>query len=173
MNHISHKVTGVEFSTGSLGHGLSFGVGKALSAKKRCQNWRTFVLMSDGELGEGSNWEAFMFAAHHQLDNLVAIIDYNKLQSLTTVDKTLRIEPLADKLAAFGWQVREVDGHDHEHLSKNLKAAPWVRNQPSVLICHTTKGKGVSFMENSVEWHYRSPSQQQLEAALAEIGHSA
>jgi transketolase len=173
MNHISHKVTGVEFSTGSLGHGLSFGVGKALAAKKRGQKWRTFVVMSDGELGEGSNWEAFMFAAHHQLDNLVAIIDYNKLQSLTTVDKTLRIEPLPDKLAAFGWQVREVDGHDHEQLSKNLNAFPLVRNQPSVLICHTTKGKGVSFMENSVEWHYRSPSQQQLEAALAEIGHSS
>ena len=172
MNHISHKVAGVEFSTGSLGHGLSFGVGKALAAKKRGQKWRTFVVMSDGELGEGSNWEAFMFAAHHQLDNLVAIIDYNKLQSLTSVDKTLRIEPLADKLAAFGWQVREVDGHDHEQLSTNLKATPWARNQPSVLICHTTKGKGVSFMENSVEWHYRSPSQQQLEAALAEIGHS-
>ena len=173
MNHIRHKVAGVEFSTGSLGHGLSFGVGKALAAKKRGQKWRTFVVMSDGELGEGSNWEAFMFAAHHQLDNLVAIIDYNKLQSLTTVDKTLRIEPLPDKLAAFGWQVREVDGHDHEQLSKNLNAFPWVRNQPSVLICHTTKGKGVSFMENSVEWHYRSPSQQQLEAALAEIGHSS
>jgi transketolase len=172
MNHISHKVAGVEFSTGSLGHGLSFGVGKALAAKKRGQIWRTFVVMSDGELGEGSNWEAFMFAAHHQLDNLVAIIDYNNLQSLTTVDKTLRIEPLADKLAAFGWQVREIDGHDHEQLSTNLKATAWARNQPSVLICHTTKGKGVSFMENSVEWHYRSPSQQQLEAALAQIGHS-
>lgn len=172
MNHISHKVTGVEFSTGSLGHGLSFGVGKALAAKKRGKSWRTFVLMSDGELGEGSNWEAFMFAAHHQLDNLVAIIDYNKLQSLTTVDKTLRIEPLADKLTAFGWQVREVDGHDHEQLSKNLNAVPWASNQPSVLICHTTKGKGISFMENSVEWHYRSPSQQQLEAALAELGHA-
>ena len=173
MNHISHKVAGVEFSTGSLGHGLSFGVGKALATKKLGQKWRTFVVMSDGELGEGSNWEAFMFAAHHQLDNLVAIIDYNKLQSLTTVDKTLRIEPLADKLVAFGWQVREVDGHDHEQLSKNLNAAPWASNQPSVLICHTTKGKGVSFMENSVEWHYRSPSQLQLEAALAEIGHSS
>jgi transketolase len=172
MNHISHKVAGVEFSTGSLGHGLSFGVGKALAAKKRGQKWRTFVVMSDGELGEGSNWEAFMFAAHHQLDNLVAIIDYNKLQSLTTVDKTLRIEPLADKLAAFGWQVSEVDGHDHEQLSKNLNTVPWVSNRPSVLICHTTKGKGVSFMENSVEWHYRSPSQQQLEIALAEIDHS-
>jgi transketolase len=93
MNHISHKISGVEFSTGSLGHGLPFGVGKALAANKRGENWRTFVLMSDGELGEGSNWEAFMFAAHHQLSNLVAIIDYNKLQSLTSVDKTLRVEP--------------------------------------------------------------------------------
>ena len=172
MNHISHKVAGVEFSTGSLGHGLSFGVGKALAAKKRGHSWRTFVLMSDGELGEGSNWEAFMFAAHHQLDNLVAIIDYNKLQSLTTVDKTLRIEPLADKLIAFGWQVREIDGHDHEQLANNLHAVPWETNKPTALICHTTKGKGVSFMENSVEWHYRSPSQQQLESALAEIGNT-
>jgi transketolase len=172
MNHISHKVTGVEFSTGSLGHGLSFGVGKALAAKRRGQHWRTFVLMSDGELGEGSNWEAFMFAAHHQLNNLVAVIDYNKLQSLTTVDKTLRIEPLADKLTAFGWQVLELDGHDHEQLVKHLDAVPGVTNKPTVLICHTIKGKGVSFMENSVEWHYRSPSQQQLEAALVELGHS-
>ena len=117
MNHISHKVAGVEFSTGSLGHGLPFGTGKALAANRLRQDWRTFVLLSDGELGEGSNWEAMMFAAHHQLDNLVAIVDYNKLQSLTTVDKTLRVEPLADKALAFGWAVREVDGHNHPELA--------------------------------------------------------
>ncbi|MEJ6004415.1 transketolase [Paucibacter sp. AS339] len=169
MNHISHKVPGVEFSTGSLGHGLSFGVGKALAAKKRGQAWRTFVQLSDGELGEGSNWEALMFAAHHGLDNLVAIIDYNKLQSLTTVEKTLRIEPLADKLRAFGWAVREVDGHDHEALSEALAGAPWQPGQPSVLIAHTIKGRGVSFMENSVDWHYRSPNAEQLEQALKEL----
>ena len=169
MNHISHKVAGVEFSTGSLGHGLPFGVGKALAAKRQKKEWRTFVVLSDGELGEGSNWEAFMFAAHHGLDNLVAIIDYNKLQSLTTVEKTLRIEPLAGKLAAFGWAVREVDGHDHEALVSHLSKAPWEPGQPSVLICHTTKGKGVSFMENSVDWHYKSPNDQHLAQALAEL----
>ncbi len=173
MNHISHKVAGVEFSTGSLGHGLPFGVGKSLAAKRRHAAWRTFVLLSDGELGEGSNWEALMFAAHHQLDNLIAVIDYNKLQSLTTVDKTLRIEPLADKLRAFGWSVREVDGHNHAALQKELGTAPWEKSKPSVLIAHTTKGKGVSFMENRVEWHYKSPNDQQLEQALTELQEGA
>jgi transketolase len=172
MTHISHKVTGVEFSTGSLGHGLPFGTGKALAAKMMKRNWRTFVLMSDGELGEGSNWEAMMFAAHHQLDNLVAIVDYNKLQSLATVDKTLRVEPLADKALAFGWAVREVDGHNHAQLAEVLGSTPWERGKPSFLIAHTTKGKGVSFMENSVEWHYKSPSPEQLAQALAEIHHA-
>jgi transketolase len=169
MNHISHKVPGVEFSTGSLGHGLPFGVGKALAAKRQGAEWRTFVLLSDGELGEGSNWEAMMFASHHGLDNLVCIIDYNKLQSLTTVDKTLRIEPLTDKFKAFGCCVREVDGHDHAALTTNLSTTPWNPGQPSILVAHTTKGKGVSFMENRVEWHYRSPNDEQLAQALAEL----
>ena len=173
MNHISHKVPGVEFSTGSLGHGLPFGTGKALAAKRRGKSWRSFVQLSDGELGEGSNWEAMMFAAHHRLDNLIAIIDYNKLQSLTTVEQTLRIGPLADKLAAFGWAVREVDGHDHAALAEALADAPWQPGQPSALIAHTTKGRGVSFMENSVDWHYRSPSAEQLEQALKELSRHA
>jgi transketolase len=169
MNHISHKATGVEFSTGSLGHGLPFGVGKALAAKRMRAEWKTFVLLSDGEMGEGSNWEAMMFAAHHKLDNLVGIIDYNKLQSLTTVDQTLRIEPLADKFTAFGWAVREVDGHDHTSLAAALSAAPWTADKPSMVIAHTTKGKGVSYMENTVEWHYRTPNAQQLAQALTEL----
>ncbi|MFN9709637.1 MAG: transketolase [Burkholderiales bacterium] len=172
MNHISHKVPGVEFSTGSLGHGLPFGTGKALAAKRLKQDWRTVVLLSDGELGEGSNWEAMMFAAHHQLDNLVAVIDYNKLQSLTTVDKTLRVEPLAAKASAFGWAVREVDGHDHAALQSLLSQVPWEAGQPSFLIAHTTKGKGVSFMENSVDWHYKSPSAEQLAQALGDLNHA-
>lgn len=172
MNHISHKVAGVEFSTGSLGHGLPFGTGKALAAKRLKQDWRTIVLLSDGELGEGSNWEAMMFAAHHRLDNLVAIIDYNKLQSLTTVDKTLRVEPLADKARAFGWAVREVDGHDHTALRDLIAQVPWEASKPSFLIAHTTKGKGVSFMENSVDWHYKSPSADQLAQALEELNHA-
>lgn len=171
MNHISHKVTGVEFSTGSLGHGLPFGVGKALAAKRRHEGWRTFVLLSDGEMDEGSNWEALMFAAHHKLDNLVAIIDYNKLQSMTTIAQTLALEPLADKLRAFGWAVREADGHDHQALSALLGSAPWEPGKPSIMIAHTTKGKGVSFMENRVEWHYRSPNDEQLHLALAELEH--
>lgn len=169
MNHISHKVAGVEFSTGSLGHGLPFGTGKALAAKRSNKAWRTYVLLSDGELGEGSNWEAMMFAAHHQLDSLIAIIDYNKLQSLTTVDKTLRVEPLIDKARAFGWAAQEVNGHDHADLTSALSGAPWVVGKPSFLIAHTTKGKGVSFMENSVAWHYKSPSTDQLVQALEEI----
>lgn len=172
MNHISHKVAGVEFSTGSLGHGLPFGTGKALAANRLGYNWRTYALLSDGELGEGSNWEAMMFAAHHSLDNLVAIIDYNKLQSLTTVEKTLRIEPLADKASAFGWAVREVDGHDHGRLADVLGATPWEPGKPSFVIAHTTKGKGVSFMENSVDWHYKSPSAGQLDQALDELNHA-
>jgi len=169
MNHISHKVPGVEFSTGSLGHGLPFGVGKAIAAKRQGADWRTLVLMSDGELDEGSNWEAMMFAAHHELDNLIAIIDFNKLQSLTTVAQTLGLEPLADKFKAFGWSVREVDGHDHVALEQTLGSVPWQIGKPSILIAHTVKGKGVSFMENKVEWHYRSPNDAELAQALAEL----
>jgi transketolase len=169
MNHVSHKVPGVEFSTGSLGHGLPFGVGKAMAARQLGRGWRTVVLLSDGELGEGSNWEAFMSAAHHGLDNLIAIVDYNRLQSLTTVERTLRVEPLTDKLAAFGWSVRDVDGHDHAALTDALGNVPWVPGRPSVLIAHTTKGKGVSFMEDRVEWHYRSPDDAQFAQALAEV----
>jgi transketolase len=169
MAHISHKVPGAEFSTGALGHGLPFGTGKALAAKRQGRSWRTIVLTSDGEWGEGSNWEAALFAAHHGLDNLVCIIDYNKLQSLATVDETLRLEPLHSKFEAFGWAVQEVDGHDHDSLTKALEAGSWPAGKPAVLIAHTVKGKGVSFMENRVEWHYRNPSPELLEAALAEV----
>ncbi len=169
MNHISHKVPGVEFSTGSLGHALPFGAGKALAAKRLGAPWRTFVLLSDGEWGEGSNWEASLFASHHTLDNLVAIVDYNKLQSLTTVADTLGLEPLAAKFAAFGWGVRSVDGHDHGALAAALAAVPWEPGKPSMLIAHTVKGKGVSFMENAVAWHYRSPADAELALALAEL----
>jgi transketolase len=167
MNHISHKVPGVEFSTGALGHGLPFGVGKAKAAKFLNQNWRTFVLLSDGELDEGSNWEAFMFAAHHKLNNLTAIIDYNKLQSLDTVEKTLNLEPLASKFEAFGWDVTEIDGHNYEELANELKKNHEFK--PKVIIAHTTKGKGVSFMENKVEWHYKTPNKEELEIALNDL----
>ena len=170
MTHVSHKVVGVEFSSGSLGHGLPFGVGKALAAKKRGLDWRTFVLLSDGELDEGSNWEAMMFASHHQLSNLVAIVDYNKLQSLRAVSETLGLEPLVDKFRAFGWDVREVDGHDHSALSRVLLSTTGEHEKPRLILAHTTKGKGVSFMEGKVEWHYRSPDKDELRHALLEIG---
>lgn len=167
LNHISHSVPGAEFSTGSLGHGLPFGAGKALALRQAGTTARVFVLMSDGELDEGSNWEAFMFAAHHKLERLHAIIDYNKLQSLTSIAHTLGLEPLADKLRAFGWAVSEVDGHDHEALQTALRQTQ--PNQPNALIAHTTKGKGISFMEDQVAWHYRSPDSTQLAQALAEL----
>lgn len=167
MNHISHKVNGVEFSTGSLGHGLPFGVGKALASKARGETWRTFVLLSDGEMDEGANWEALIFAAHHRLSNLTAVIDYNKLQSLDTVANTLGLEPLVDKLKAFGSSVHEIDGHDHRMLAEALSSV--ANEKPTVIVAHTTKGKGVSFMENRVEWHYKNPNDEQLAMALAEL----
>ena len=167
MNHISHKVNGVEFSTGSLGHGLPFGVGKALAANIHGEDWRTFVLLSDGEMDEGSNWEALMFAAHSKLSRLTAIIDYNKLQSLDSIENTLGLEPLVDKLRAFGCRVLEINGHDHQEIARAL--LPFSGEKPTVIIAHTTKGKGVSFMENRVEWHYKNPTHEQLTAALAEL----
>ena len=168
--HVSHKVPGVEVSTGSLGHGLPIGCGLALGAKRKQELWRTFVLLSDGELDEGSNWEAALFAGHHGLDQLVAIVDYNKIQSFGSVKDVLDLEPLADKWRAFRWEVREVDGHDLAALRAALTRAPFQPGRPSVVIAHTIKGKGVSFMENDLLWHYRPPDQKQLAAALTELG---
>lgn len=172
MAHVSHKVPGVEMSSGSLGHGLPFGVGKALAARQLGAAWRVYVLLSDGEMDEGSNWEALMFAAHHGLDNLTAVIDYNKYQSLDTVSATLALEPLGAKLSAFGWDVAEVDGHDHDALAAAVTRD--TQGRPRAVVAHTIKGKGVSFMEGKVEWHYRSPNAQLLEQALAEVerGHA-
>ena len=168
--HLSHKgVPGVEFSTGSLGHGLPVACGMAYSARLAGENHRIYVLMSDGECDEGSNWEAFLFASHHKLNNLVAIIDYNKLQSIKSVADTLGLEPFADKLRAFGWAVQEVDGHDQAMLEEALVTARESTHRPNVLIAHTVKGKGVSFMENEVLWHYRSPQGEEYEKAVAEL----
>ena len=166
MNHISHKVPGVEFITGSLGHALPFGVGKALAAHMRGETWRTVVLLSDGELNEGSNWEALMFASHHKLHRLTVLVDANGLQSLTTTAATLDMGVLRDKFEAFGAQVHELNGHDTAALRAALDAPS---ERPKVIIGHTTKGKGVSFMENSVDWHYRSPNDAQLAQALQEL----
>ena len=167
--HVSHKgVPGVEFSTGSLGHGLPVATGMAYAAKHRDERHRVFVLLGDGECDEGSNWESILFAAHHGLDRLVAIIDYNKIQSLAPVEETLGLEPFTDKWRSFGWSVVETDGHDHAQLSEAL-ADRHTPGKPTCVIAHTTKGKGVSFMENSVLWHYRTARGEELEAALAEL----
>ncbi len=168
--HVSHKgIQGVELSTGSLGHGLSVGVGMALGAKMDGHSHRIVALLSDGECDEGSNWEAILFASHHRLDNLVAIIDYNKIQSLAPVAETLALEPFADKWKSFGWAVTEVDGHDHQQLKNELTALPAEVDKPTVVIAHTIKGKGVSFMENTVLWHYRCAKGEEYEAALKEL----
>lgn len=168
--HVSHKgVPGVELSTGSLGHGLSVGSGMALAAKRQDQPQRVYVLLSDGECDEGSNWEAILFSAHHQLDNLCVAVDYNKIQSLAPVSETIGLEPFTDKWASFGWHVQSIDGHNHAELSQAFTAASETKGQPSVVICNTTKGKGVSFMENSVLWHYRSPQGDEYDAAVSEL----
>lgn len=168
--HVSHiGIPGVELSTGSLGHGLSVGVGMALGARMDNLAHRVVVLLSDGECDEGSNWEAILFAAHHGLDNLVAIIDYNKIQSLDFVSDTLELKPFPEKWQSFGWAVREVDGHDHQDLRNALTNFPFEAGKPSVIIAHTTKGKGVSYMENTVLWHYRCPRGEEFESALKEL----
>lgn len=166
--HVSHKgVPGVEVSTGSLGHGLGIGAGMAMQLRRACGGQRVYVLMSDGECGEGSNWEAILFAAHHRLSNLCAIIDYNKLQSLGSVAETLGLEPFANKWRAFGWAVRQVDGHDHEALRRAFASPDPER--PTCIIADTVKGRGVSFMENSVLWHYRIPRGDEFDAAMTEL----
>ena len=169
MNHVSHKVPGVEFSTGSLGHGLPFGIGVAKGLKLKYKNPpRVYVLLGDGELAEGSNFEALLFGSHHKLDNLILIIDYNNLQSLTTVEKTLNILPLDEKIKAFGWNFFEVDGHDHSVINEVLLNIP-INGKPTVIVANTIKGKGVSYMENKVEWHYKSPNDEEYILALNEI----
>jgi len=166
--HVSHKgIPGVEFSTGSLGHGLPVATGMALAAKINEDEHMVYVLMSDGECDEGSNWEAALFAPHHKLDNLVIIIDRNKLQSIHSTEDTLGLEPFVDKWQAFGWNVIDVDGHDLAQLIKACDSK--VEGKPLCIIANTIKGKGVSFMENQVLWHYRSPQGEEFEAAMKEL----
>ena len=168
--HITRSgVSGVDASTGSLGHGLGMGCGMALAGRRDRRTYRVFVLLSDGECDEGSTWEAALFAPHHQLDNLVAIVDYNKLQSLATTEHTLALEPLADKWRAFGWSVREINGHDLAEIQSALEIIPWQAGRPSCVIAHTVKGKGVRFMENAILWHYRHLDDDELQRALEEL----
>lgn len=171
--HISHHLPGVEVSTGSLGHALPIGCGMALAGKRDSSPYRVFVLVSDGELDEGSNWEPILFAPHHKLDNLTVIVDYNKIQSFGSVADVLDLEPLAEKWRAFGWSVQEVNGHDHGALEAALSSLSFQPGAPSAIIAHTIKGKGVSFMENQLLWHYRSPNAELLEKALTEIEEEA
>jgi transketolase len=169
--HITHHgVPGVEVSTGSLGHGLSIGCGLALAGKREGRPYRVFVMLSDGECDEGSIWEAVLFASHHRLDNLIAIVDYNKIQSFGLVKEVLNLEPLAEEWRAFNWAVREIDGHNHSQILDALSRVSFKAGRPSALVAHTIKGKGVSFMENQLAWHYRSPDKEQLAQALIELG---
>ena len=164
-----NKVPGVEANTGPLGHGLPIGVGAAKAAKITGACWRTFVLTGDGELQEGSNWEAAMAAAQFRLDNLTVIVDRNRLQQGDETERTVGLEPLAEKWRAFGWAVKEVDGHDMDTLIRMFRGVPFESGRPSCVIAHTHKGRGVSFMEDRVEWHHRVPTAEELTAALAEL----
>ncbi len=169
--HVSHKgIPGVEVSTGSLGHGLSIGAGIAYSTKLKQKNYSTYVVLSDGECDEGSTWEAILFAGHHKLSHLVAIVDYNKIQSLAPVKDTLNLEPFADKWSNFGWDVQSVDGHSIEELKNAFNKIKADKiEKPHVILANTVKGKGVSFMENQVLWHYRTPQGTEYENALKEL----
>jgi transketolase len=168
--HVSHKgIPGVEFSTGSLGHGLPVACGMALAAKINKKKYRVFVLLSDGECDEGSNWEAILFAAHHKLNNLVVIVDRNRLQSINSTEETLALEPFGDKWKSFNWDLIEINGHNHNEILKSCKNENNSKSKPLCVIANTTKGKGVSFMENSTLWHYRSPQGEEYKLALEEL----
>jgi transketolase len=171
--HPDIKLPGVEMSTGGLGHGLSVGVGMALGARLQKKNFRTLVMLGDGELQEGSNWEAAMAAAHLKLANLAAIVDFNKVQQSGHVKDMLGLEPLADKWRAFGWAVREFDGHDMGEIVDALDALPYAADRPSLLLAHTIKGKGVSFAEDTYVWHSNTVTDEVYRKALAELGESA
>ena len=169
--HATHTgVPGIECSTGSLGHGLSMACGMALAGLGEDQPYRVFAVLSDGECDEGSVWEAALFAGHHRLQNLTVIVDYNKIQSLGSVDEVLRLEPLAAKWRSFGWHAVELDGHDVRALHDTLSRVPLQSGQPTCVVAHTVKGKGVSFMENKLLWHYRSPTDEDLAQAYVELG---
>lgn len=168
--HVTHDgVPGVDFSTGSLGHGLSLGCGCALAARADGSPRRAFVLLSDGECDEGSVWEAALFAGHHRLSGLIAIVDHNKVQSFGSVSEVLDLHPFAAKWQACRWAIDEVDGHDVDDLLVAFEAAMVRRDQPTVIVAHTIKGRGVGFMENELVWHYRNVDDEQLSQALAEV----
>jgi transketolase len=168
--HVTHSgVPGVECSTGSLGHGLAIASGMALASRGSRTPYRVFAVLSDGECDEGSTWEAALFAAHQRLSNLTAIVDYNRIQSLGRTGEVLDLDPLADKWASFRWHTEAVDGHDIEAVRAVLNRVPLSPDRPTCVIANTVKGKGISFMEDSLLWHYRSPDASELARALDEL----
>jgi len=169
LTHVTHYIPGVEVSAGSLGHGLPIACGIALAAKRKKMDYHTYVLVGDGEMDEGSNWEALLLAAHHKLDNLCLIIDYNKIQSLGNTNDILNLEPFRAKLEAFNWNVVQINGHSHSEILNAFIQARQTKGKPTVIIADTIKGKGVSFMEDKLLWHYRSPNKEQLNNAIKEI----
>jgi len=172
VGHPTRNVNGIEQNTGALGHGLAISAGIALAGKKDNMNYKVYTLLGDGELTEGSNWEAALFAAHYELDNLVAIVDYNKLQITGKTSDICRTDPLRDKFTAFGWEVREVDGHSISGLTEVFSLAPFKAGTPGLIIAHTIKGKGVSFIENNYIWHHHVPTDEEYEIAIQELDDS-
>jgi len=166
--HPEHTVTGIEFSTGSLGHGLSVGCGMALAGKLNKQKYKVYVLISDAELQEGSIWEAALFASHHKLDNLYVFIDYNRVQAFGKTNEVTNVEPLEEKWSAFGWNVNQINGHNIKKLQKACRKK-YFRNKPTVIILDTISGFGVSFMENEIKWHYSNLTNELYQQALKEI----
>lgn len=169
IGHPTRKIKGVEQNTGALGHGLPICVGMAIAGKKDKKDYRVFTLMGDGELPEGSNWEAALSAAHYKLDNLCAIVDKNGMQITATTSQVMNTDPLDEKWKAFGWAVREVDGNDVAALKDAFAALPFEKGKPSLIIAKTVKGKGVSFMENQLKWHHGVPNAEQYEQAQKEL----
>ncbi|MFA9188261.1 transketolase [Flavobacterium sp. FBOR7N2.3] len=169
IGHPTKSIPGIEQNTGGLGHGLPISAGAALAAKKDHSAVKVFTVLGDGEMAEGSNWEAMMFAAHYKLDNLCAILDYNKLQITAPNADVMGLEPIDQKLESFGWAVKHVDGHNLEELSNTFNNLPLVAGKPTFIIAHTTKGKGISYMENVLKWHHGVPSEEQYKLAMTEL----
>jgi transketolase len=169
IGHPTRSVFGVEQNTGALGHGLSFSVGMALAAKKDGRRDRVFTILGDGELTEGSNWEASASAAHYRLDNLVAIIDRNTLQISGRTENVMAMEPLEGKFIAFGYAVRHVDGNNVAEIAALLESLPFEPEKPNLVLAHTVKGKGINFMEDKIQWHHRVPTDTEYAAALSEL----
>jgi transketolase len=167
----SRLLSGIEASTGSLGHGLGIGIGMALAGKRDGKKYRTVVILSDGECDEGSTWEGILTARHWELGNLIVIVDYNRIQSFGRVSEVLELEPFAEKWRSFGWHTQEIDGHNHQEIVGALENASVDSNRPHVIIAHTIKGKGVSFMENTVDWHYWTPNADHYAQAMKELSH--